>query len=209
MAHSQKRMIRAQIADRGIKNERVLQALENIDRADFVPEDMKEHAYEDRPLPIGCDQTISQPYIVAYMAEVLQLQQNHKVLEIGAGCGYNAAVLSQIVKEVYSVEIVEWLAELAKQNLKAANVKNVYVKHGDGYHGWEEQKPFDAIILTAAPKVIPQPLLEQLKIGGKLLAPVGSAIQKLILKERISETEYKETELLPVTFVPMTGEAEK
>ena len=209
MAHSQKKMIRAQISDRGIKDEKVLQALENIDRADFVPEEMKHHAYEDRPLPIGFDQTISQPYVVAYMAEVLQLKQNDKVLEIGSGSGYNAAVLSQIAKEVYSVEIVEWLAKLAEQNLKAANVKNVHVKHGDGYHGWEEEMPFDAIILTAAPKVIPQPLLEQLKIGGKLLAPVGSYSQKLILKERISETEYKETELLPVTFVPMTGEAER
>lgn len=207
MAMSNKRIVRAQVADRGVRDVKILQALENIDRAHFVPEEMKEHAYEDRPLPIGHGQTISQPYIVAYMAEVLQLDQNHTVLEIGTGCGYNAAILSQLAKEVFSVEILESLVDLAKQNLNMANVKNVFVKHGDGFHGWEEEKPFDAIILTAAPKIIPQPLLGQLKIGGKLLAPVGSFSQHLILVERISKSEYKETELLPVLFVPMTGEA--
>lgn len=202
-------MIEEQLKRRGVSDPKVLQAMEEVDRALFVPEEMKPHAYEDRPLPIGKDQTISQPYIVGYMAEALQLRPNEIVLEIGTGCGYNAAVLSRLVSHVYSLEIIEWLAELAKENLDETNFKNISTHYGDGFKGWPEKAPFDAIILTAAPPQIPIPLKKQLKIGGRLLAPVGRMSQKLIILKRTEEEEFEEKTLLPVTFVPMTGEAEK
>ena len=202
-------MIEKQIKNRGVKDPRVLEAMRKIDRSLFVPEDMKPHAYEDRPLPIGKDQTISQPYIVAYMAEELQLNPEDVVLEVGTGCGYNAAVLSRLADHVYSLEIVEWLANLAKENLAKTPIDNITTRYGDGYSGWPEKAPFDAIILTAAPPRIPEPLKQQLKIGGKLLAPIGRISQKLILLERTGEDSFEEKTLLPVRFVPMTGEAEK
>lgn len=202
-------MIEKQIKNRGVKDPRVLEAMRKTDRSLFVPEDMKPHAYEDRPLPIGKDQTISQPYIVAYMAEELQLNPGDIVLEVGTGCGYNAAVLSRLADHVYSVEIVEWLANLAKENLAKTKIENITTRYGDGYSGWPEKAPFDAIILTAAPPRIPEPLKQQLKIGGKLLAPIGRTSQKLILLERTGEDSFEEKTLLPVRFVPMTGEAEK
>ena len=199
-------MIDVHLQGRDITDKHVLQAMQDVDRAVFVPEDQLPHAYEDRPLPIGRDQTISQPYIVAYMAQELGLHKNDRVLEIGTGCGYNAAILSRLCKEVYSVEIIEWLVEQARNNLKDANIKNVHAKHGNGYEGWPEKAPFDAIELTAAPPSIPEALKRQLKIGGKLLAPEGTTSQVLKLIERVGEDEYIVEHLLPVAFVPMTGE---
>lgn len=201
-------MIEFQLKRRGIKDLRVLQAMQEVDRKDFVPEDLKPHAYEDSPLPIGEGQTISQPYIVAYMAQELKLRPEDIVLEIGTGCGYNAAVLSRIAKHVYSIEIVEWLANLAKENLKKTGFKNIDTRYGDGYKGWPEEAPFDAIVLTAAPPEVPEPLKNQLKLGGKLLAPVGTRTQRLMLIERDDQDIFTDSTLLPVNFVPMTGKAQ-
>lgn len=202
-------MIEDQLKRRGIDDPEVLRAMWDIDRSLFVPEEMKAHAYEDRPLPIGKDQTISQPYIVAYMAQELKAKGGDKILEIGSGCGYNAAVLSRVVSHVYSIEIIEWLAELAKNNLKNARIENVTTRFGDGYQGWEENAPFDGIILTAAPPYVPEPLKKQLKTGGRLLAPIGHRSQKLILLEKTGQEKYREKQLLLVSFVPMTGKAQQ
>lgn len=209
MIVTQEEMIEKQIRNRGVKDEAVLNAMLEVDRALFVPEDLQDKAYQDGPLPIGKNQTISQPYIVAYMAEKLELKPEDVVLEVGTGCGYNAAVLSRIVKQVYSIEIIEWLAELAKENLEKTAFENIETRHGDGYEGWPEKAPFDAIMLTAAPAYIPDPLKKQLKIGGKLLAPIGKSSQRLVLIERTGEESFKEKTLLLVSFVPMTGEAQK
>jgi protein-L-isoaspartate(D-aspartate) O-methyltransferase len=200
-------MIEYQLMGRDIYSEKVLDAMRVIDRKAFVPDEVKEMAYDDTALPIGRGQTISQPYIVAYMAQVLDLQPDDKVLEIGTGCGYNAAVLSRLVSHVYSVEIIDWLAELSRENLKKVNLTNVTVHSGDGFQGWAEKSPFDKIILTAATHIIPWPLKKQLKIGGKILAPMADTYQKLILLDKSGEDDYKEHELIPVRFVPMTGEA--
>jgi len=181
----------------------------DVDRSLFVPDEMKPHAYEDRPLPIGRDQTISQPYIVAYMAQELRAKGGDTVLEVGTGCGYNAAVLSKIVSQVYSIEIIDWLAKLAKNNLREARTENVTTRLGDGYQGWPEAAPFNAISLTAAPPYIPEPLKQQLKIGGRLLAPVGIRSQKLVLLEKREEGTFREKQLLLVSFVPMTGKAQQ
>lgn len=202
-------MLEYQLKGRGISDPNVLKAMAEVDRSLFVPEDQKSRAYEDMPLPIGRNQTISQPYIVAYMAEQLQLKSTDKVLEVGTGCGYNAAVVSRLVECVYSVEIIEWLATLAKENLAKTDYNNIITKHGDGYSGWREAAPFDAIYLTAAPAAIPKPLKEQLKIGGRLLAPVGRLNQKLVMLYKTGEDEFEEKTLLPVRFVPMTGRADK
>lgn len=204
---NKERMIEQQLKGRDITDENVLDAMRKVDRKTFVPKDMKRHAYEDSPLPIGKDQTISQPYIVAYMAQVLEIKKNEKVLEVGSGCGYNAAVLAQLASHVYSVEIIEWLADLAKKNLEAEGTKNVSVRFGDGYKGWPEHAPFDKIILTAATPAIPKPLKEQLNIGGKILGPVSNTYQKLVLLEKTGENEFAEHDMLHVRFVPMTGEA--
>jgi protein-L-isoaspartate(D-aspartate) O-methyltransferase len=206
---TQEQMIEEQIKARGIYNNRVLNAIRAVDRADFIPDEMLPHAYEDCPLPIGKGQTISQPYIVAYMADVLDLSPDAKVLEVGTGCGYNAAVLSRIASQVYSIEIIDWLGKYGKENLEKAGIDNVQTKIGDGYEGWPEKGPFDAIILTAAPPYIPNPLKQQLKIGGKLLAPIGKEIQQLIRLEKTSEDTYHQETLLMVKFVPMTGEAQR
>ncbi len=202
-------MIEKQLKGRNISAPQVLQAMAEVDRSLFVPEDMQDKAYEDRPLPIGKDQTISQPYIVAYMAEELELKKTDKVLEVGTGCGYNAAVISRLVSQVYSVEIIEWLAALAKENLARTDYDNISIRHGDGYSGWKEEAPFDAILLTAAPVAIPKPLKDQLKIGGKILAPVGRINQELVLLKKTGEETFEEKKLLPVRFVPMTGRADK
>jgi len=202
-------MIEQQLEGRHITDEHVLQAMREVDRRLFVPEEKEHLAFEDRPLPIGRDQTISQPYIVAYMAEQLHLSKTDKVLEVGTGCGYNAAVLSRLVDHVYSIEIIAWLADLAKENLAKTHYDNISTRHGDGFAGWPEEAPFDAIILTAAPPTIPHPLKEQLKIDGKILAPVGRLNQKLVLLTKTAENEFAEKTLLPVRFVPMTGRADK
>ena len=202
------KMIESQLKGRDITDEDVLDAMKEVERKLFIPEDKKDKAYEDNPLPIGKSQTISQPYIVAYMAQELNLNQDDTVLEIGTGCGYNAAVLSRLVKKVYSIEIIEGLSNLAMENIEKTDYENIETKHGDGYDGWPEKGPYDAIQLTAAPTKIPEKLKKQLKIGGKLLAPVGTTSQKLVRIERLGEDEYKEETLLMVRFVPMTGQAE-
>jgi protein-L-isoaspartate(D-aspartate) O-methyltransferase len=206
MKTTKEEMIEFQLKDRGIADSKIIEAMREVERADFVPLEMLDYVYEDGPLPIGEGQTISQPYIVAYMAQELKLNASDKVLEIGTGCGYNAAVLSKIAAEVYSVEIIDWLAAYAKENLQKSAINNVTTRHGDGYEGWPEEAPFDAIVLTAAPPAIPEPLKQQLKIGGKLLAPVGENIQYLILLEKVGDDDFTQIKLLPVKFVPMTGE---
>ena len=209
MAKSRQELIELDLKRNGITDPKVIEAMYEVDRSLFVPEDLQKDAYENIPLPIGKGQTISQPYVVAYMAQKLKLQPDHTVMEVGTGCGYNAAVLSRLVDHVYSVEIIEWLANLAKENLRKTDYQNISTRYGDGYQGWPEKAPFDAIILTAAPSIIPEPLKQQLRIGGKLLAPVGTKYQKLILLEKTAEDSYKEYSLLPVSFVPMTGEAQR
>lgn len=209
MGATKEEMIENQLKRRGITNPKVLDAMWEIDRADFVPPEMQQHAYEDRPLPIGRDQTISQPYIVAYMAQELNMEPNAVVMEVGTGCGYNAAVLSRIVKHVFSIEIIDWLADLAQENLQRAGIQGVTARFGDGYQGWPDKAPFDGIVLTAAPPAIPEPLKQQLRVGGKLLAPVGRTNQKLVRLEKTGDDLFTEKTLLMVSFVPMTGEAQK
>lgn len=206
---TKEQMIETQLKRRGIKDPVVLQAMWEVDREFFIPEEVRDEAYYDGPLPIGRGQTISQPYIVAYMAQELKLQPDDIVLEIGTGCGYNAAVISKIVKKVYSIEVIDWLAEYAKNNLATAGITNVTTRLGDGFKGWPEKAPFDAIMLTAAPPAIPSPLKQQLKIGGRLLAPVGINRQSLNLVERTGKSAFKEKELILVSFVPMTGRAQQ
>jgi protein-L-isoaspartate(D-aspartate) O-methyltransferase len=173
-----------------------------------MPDDISEEAYGDFPLPIGHSQTISQPYIVAFMTEALTLQSGEKILEIGTGSGYQAAILAELGVQVFTIEIVKPLAQYARDNLSKSGYDHVSVRAGDGYQGWPEERPFDAIIITAAPDHIPSPLLEQLAVGGRLILPVGDYSQNLVLIRR-TEEGYQRTELLPVRFVPMTGEAEK
>lgn len=201
-------MITVHLKQRDISDPKVLKAMEDVDRNIFVPEHLKNLAYEDSALPIGRSQTISQPYIVAYMAQALNLSANDKVLEIGTGCGYNAAVLSQLAGEIYSLEIIQWLADLAHKNIQLTGIKNIHLRNSNGFEGWPEKAPFDAIILTASPITIPKTLKYQLKIGGKLVGPVGITEQKLVRIERVAQDEFNEETLLEVSFVPMTGEAQ-
>ena len=202
------RMVAEQIAARGVRDERLLDAMREIPRELFVPAAYASDAYADHPLPIGHEQTISQPYIVAYMTELLELDGDERVLEIGTGSGYQAAVLGELVAEVYSIEIVAPLAERAGELLARLGYDNVHVRSGDGYRGWPSKAPFDRILLTAAPEEVPEPLLEQLAVGGRLVAPVGRRGQELVLIRR-TEEGYTREELLAVRFVPMTGEAER
>lgn len=201
-------MVHDQIEERWVTDPRVLEALRDVPRHLFVPEQLREMAYEDYPLPIGHGQTISQPYIVGVMTQLLAPRPEHKILEIGTGSGYQAAVLSMLVEHVYTIEIIAELAEEARTRLRALGYDNVTVITGDGYRGHPDEAPFDGIIVTAAPEEIPQPLLEQLRVGGRLVIPVGSAIQELEVIER-TENEYEARTVFPVRFVPMTGEAEK
>ncbi len=198
------RMVGKQIKARGIKDTKVLAAMEKVPRHEFVPDKIRSHAYNDEPLSIGEGQTISQPYIVAYMSEILQLEGSKKVLEIGTGSGYQTAILAEIVKDVYSVEIIESLSIKSRIILAELGYKNIQFKVGDGSYGWKEFSPFDAIIVTAAPRVIPQPLQEQLSIGGKLIVPVGDTFQSLMLTVR-SPRGFKEKKLLSVRFVPLVS----
>lgn len=203
-----KEMVLKQIQGRGVKDPRVLWAMRTVPRHLFVPEKYSKEAYADRPLPIGHDQTISQPYIVAYMTEALGLKGDERVLEIGTGSGYQAAVLSVLVSEVYSIEILEPLAEEAARRLKELGYENVEVRCGDGYLGWPDKAPFDAIIVTAAPPEIPRELVKQLKVGGRMVLPVGVGSQDLI---RVTKTQsgIRKENLLPVRFVPMVPGKEK
>ena len=208
-AVQRQRMVEQQLKPRGIKDERVLAAMAKVLREEFVPMDARSDAYEDGPLPIGYDQTISQPYIVAFMTEQLRLKPSDHVLEIGSGSGYQAAILAELVAGVYTIEIVEPLAKSAEATLQRLGYRNVHVKMGDGYKGWPEEAPFDAIIVTCAPEKVPQPLVDQLKDGGRMVIPVGEQFaQQLYLLEKKSG-QLKESATLPVRFVPMQRESRK
>jgi protein-L-isoaspartate(D-aspartate) O-methyltransferase len=208
-AERREAMVRDQIIPRGVKDERVLEAMRTIHRHRFVPTSLINQAYEDTPLPIGHGQTISQPYIVALMSELLQLKGDEKVLEIGTGTGYQAAILSKLAKEVYTIEIITLLARRAEKLLREElGITNVWVMNGDGYNGWPEQAPFDAIIVTAAPDHIPQPLIEQLVVGGRMVIPVGDRFQELQLITK-TESGIEKESIIPVRFVPMTGKAQE
>lgn len=198
-------MVKEQIENRGIKNQPTLDAMRKVPRHKFVTADNIDKAYNDSPLPIGYGQTISQPYIVAYMTEVIDPKAGQKVLEIGTGSGYQAAVLAEIVDSVYTIEIVTELYKSSEKRLKELGYKNVFCKNADGYYGWKEAAQFDAIVVTAAAEHIPPPLIEQLKDGGKMIIPVGSPFlnQTLILVEKNGK-EITTTSLLPVRFVPFT-----
>ncbi len=207
-AIDRERMVREQIAARGVRDPRVLAALSRVPRHELVPEELRVRAYEDRPLPIGHDQTISQPYVVAYMTEQLELAGDERVLEIVTGSGYQAAVLAELAREVFSIEIVAALGERARADLARLGYRNVHIRIGDGYRGWPEQAPFDAIIVTAAPGHVPQPLIDQLAVGGRLVLPVGELDQELLRIERDADG-IREEKLIGVRFVPMRGEAER
>ena len=198
------RMVETQIVARDLRDAAVLRAMRRVPRHLFVPEDLRQFAYEDRPLPIGRGQTISQPYIVAYMSEALQLTPAHTVLEIGTGSGYQAAVLAEIVRQVYSIEIIPNLAETAREALARAGYRNVEVRTGNGYLGWPERAPFDRIIVTAAPPEIPQALVDQLAVGGIMVVPVGTSHQEIVV---VTKTPDGATEkrTIEVRFVPMVS----
>jgi protein-L-isoaspartate(D-aspartate) O-methyltransferase len=206
-AVARRRMVEEQIRWRGITDARLLAVLAEVPRHLFVPEAERPAAYGDHPLPIGAGQTISQPYIVALMTSLLDLKPGARVLEIGTGSGYQAAVLSRLAREVYSIEIVPELGERARKTLGELGYGNVQVRIGDGYRGWPEAAPFDAVLLTAAPTDVPQPLLDQLKMGGKMVLPIGRWWQELVVLTKTPKGIARE-EVAPVRFVPMTGEAE-
>ena len=201
------KMVDAQIRRRGVTDRDVLEAMEAVPRHEFVPDDLKSQAYADHPLPIGYGQTISQPYIVALMTELLELESTDRVLEIGTGSGYQAAILAEIVAEVYTVEIVEPLAIEAEERIRRLRYDNVFTLHADGYFGWEEHAPFDAIIVTAAPDHIPQPLVQQLGDGAHLVIPVGPpGGYQTLWKITKQGTQIKKRNITGVVFVPLTGE---
>jgi protein-L-isoaspartate(D-aspartate) O-methyltransferase len=208
LAAARLKMVSTQLEARGIRDPRVLDAMRRVERHRFVPESLRHHAYQDRPLAIGHDQTISQPYIVAVMTEAARVKASDRVLEIGTGSGYQAAVLSVLAGQVYTIEIVEPLAREARARLEELGYRNVTVRAGDGYRGWPEKAPFDAILVTAAPPEIPQPLLDQLAVGGRLVAPIGEGEQELVLVERTA-AGLQRRRIVPVRFVPMTGEAQQ
>ena len=198
-------MVRDQIEARGIRDAKTLAALRKVPRHEMVPAAVAAQAYQDRPLPIGHEQTISQPYIVAFMTEALALRGGEKVLEVGTGSGYQAAVLAEIASEVYTIEIVAPLAERARADLARLGYRKVHVRAGDGYKGWPEAAPFQAIVVTAAAPRVPAPLLAQLADGGRLVIPVGEDEQSLRVITRTG-ARFDEQTVLPVRFVPMTGE---
>jgi len=202
-------MVQQQLMARGINDARVLAAMAKVPREEFVPLESRAASYEDGPMPIGHGQTISQPYIVAFMTERLRPKPSDRVLEIGTGSGYQAAILAGLVAEIYTIEIIEPLAKNADATLQRLGYQNVHVKVGDGYRGWPEQAPFDAITVTCAPDHVPQPLIEQLKEGGRMIIPVGGfGNQELYLLEK-QNGQLQRRAVLPVRFVPMAGEATK
>ncbi len=200
-------MVAHQIAARGVRDEAVLTAMRAVPRHRLVPEDMRAYAYEDTPLPIGWGQTISQPYIVALMTEMAMVKPGHRVLEVGTGSGYQAAVLAQMGAEVYTIEIVEPLAERAARDLAEIGYTNIHVRAGDGYLGWPEAAPFDSVMVTAGATHVPQPLIDQLKTGGRMVIPVGKTLhtQSLRLLIKMEDGGIEERDVLPVRFVPLTG----
>jgi len=209
--NDRQRLVQNRITPQGVADSNVLKAMATVPRHSFVPQTHLKRAYGDYPLPIGYGQTISQPYVVAYMTEALQLDPNDKVLEIGTGSGYQAAVCAEVAHTVYTIEIVTPLAKSAKKRLKILGYRNVICKAGDGYFGWAEQAPFDAIIVTAAAPLVPPPLIDQLKPQGKMILPLGSpyGVQALVLVEKDINSKIKSKSLLPVRFVPMTGRVGK
>jgi protein-L-isoaspartate(D-aspartate) O-methyltransferase len=198
------KMVKEQIELRGITDMRIINAMLKVRRHLFVPAYLRGAAYADKPLPIGLGQTISQPYIVAYMTQAAKVGPEDRVLEIGTGSGYQAAILGEVAKEVFTIEILKPLADRARMRLGGMGYKNVKVKWGDGFNGWKEHAPFDAIVITAAPAYVPEELIDQLKIGGHMVVPIGLGRQELYLITRTRAGYYKET-LLPVAFVPMVG----
>ncbi len=200
-------MVARQLRGRDITDERVLAAIQRVPRHLFVPENWRKQAYDDRPLPIGHDPTISQPYIVALMTQLARPETHSRVLEVGTGSGYQAAVLAELAAEVYSIEIVCPLAEEASERLRSLEYRNVTVRCGDGYRGWPEHAPFDVILVTAAPDHIPQPLVDQLAVGGRLVVPVGEFFQELLVIEKDPDGTVRRRSIAAVRFVPMTGEA--
>lgn len=201
-------MVREQLQARDVKDARVLAAMGKVPRHKFVAKDLAKYAYEDYPLPLTLGQTISQPYIVGYMTQALELRGGERVLEIGTGSGYQAAILAELVAEVYTIEILPELAARAQSTLDALKYTNIHIRCGDGYIGWPEAAPFDRIIVTAAADHIPQPLIDQLKPGGKMIIPVGSEEQELILVEKSAQGISRRS-TIPVRFVPMTGQAQR
>jgi len=204
---ARRRMVEYDLKGRDITDPRVLKVMGRVPRHRFVSPDLERMAYDDRPLPIGHRQTISQPYIVALMTQLARPKADHRALDIGTGSGYQAAVLSELCKEVYSIEIVKPLADQAEKRLESLGYRNVTVRHGDGYRGWPEKAPFDVIVLAAAPDHVPKPLVEQLAPGGRLILPVGDWFQELILIEKDSDGTVRRRSIAGVAFVPMTGEA--
>jgi protein-L-isoaspartate(D-aspartate) O-methyltransferase len=198
------KMVEVQIAGRGIKNAKVLDAMGKVPRHFFVPEELRDSAYADGPLPIGAGQTISQPYIVAYMTEILELSGAERVLEVGTGSGYQSAVLAEIVKDVFTIEVVAPLSQHAQEVLKSLGYVNIQFKIGDGTRGWKDFAPYEAIMVTAAPGSMPKVLQEQLQVGGRMIIPIGVDYQELVLVRREEKT-FKETRLLPVRFVPLVS----
>ena len=201
-------MVEDQIQKRGVRDPSVLSAMARVEREKFVPEQFRDMAYSDGPLPIGYKQTISQPYIVAYMTEQLQLDSNHKVLEIGTGSGYQAAILGELSDEVYTIEIIPELGKSSIDILEKLNYNNIFVRIGDGYKGWPEEAPFDRIIVTAAPGKIPEKLVEQLANGGQMIIPVGESVFSLYLWiiKKDNKGNIGKEKILPVRFVPMVKE---
>ena len=200
------RMVAEQIERRGVRDPLVLEAMRRVPRHLFVPAYLRDRAYDDMPLPIGSGQTISQPFIVAYMSEAARVRPGDRVLEIGAGSGYQAAVLAALGARVFSIEILPEVAEATRTALQTAGVGGVEMRTGDGFHGWPEEAPFDAILVTAAPETTPEPLIAQLRTGGRLIVPVGAGAQELLRLTRTASGLERES-LLPVRFVPMTGAA--
>jgi len=206
---ARQRMVQFQLGNRDISDARVLHVMGRIPRHEFVPQDVLDEAYDDHPLPIGHGQTISQPYIVALMTQLARPRAESRALDIGTGSGYQAAVLAELCREVYSIEIVEPLAMSAAERLRRLGYKNVVVRAGDGYRGWPEKAPFDVIIVAAAPDHVPQPLVDQLAVGGRLVIPVGRGQQELLVIEKQPDGSVRRESVAPVLFVPMTGEAQQ